>query len=45
MGARVVSAVHEAIKKGVLMKNSIAGFDCQTQKPYLEYPEGKGIYG
>ena len=45
MDTRAVSAVREAIKKAKVTKNPIAKYDNETKRPYLEYPDGKRVYG
>ncbi len=45
MDARAISAVHEAINRAKVTNKPIARFDSDENKPYLEYPNGKRVYG
>ena len=45
MDARATFAVHEAIRKAKVTNKPVARFDNKTKRPYLEYPDGKRVYG
>lgn len=45
MDARAQEAVRVAIEKARFCKKPIARYDEETQKAYLEYPDGSRDYG
>ena len=45
MDARARTAVHAVINKAKVCKTPIAKYDNKTKKAYLEYPDGKKVYG
>lgn len=45
MDARARTAVKAVIKKAKVCKTPIAKYDNKAKKPYLEYSDGKKVYG
>jgi len=45
MDARARTAVSAVINKAKVCKTPIAKYDNEAKKPYLEYSDGKKVYG